>query len=256
MSPLRISPVAPRLEARPVRHRIGLVALATDHTTEPDFARILSPRGIGVYVNRVPYANPVTPETLRAMEPALAEGARLILPDEALDAVVYGCTSASVVIGEGAVRDAIRRGKPGVHVITPVSATLAGLRAMGARRISVLTPYTRATSEPMARLFEEEGFDLDRFTCLDMQDDREMARIAPDSIVELAQEAMAPGSEALFISCTAVRAAGVIDRIEAATGAPAISSNYAAAWAVLRHLGDRGAGAPGHLMTLPAAGAA
>jgi maleate isomerase len=107
----------------------------------------------------------------------------------------------------------------------------------------------------MARLFEEEGFDLDRFTCLDMQDDREMARIAPDSIVELAREAMALGSEALFISCTAVRAAGVIDRIEAATGAPAISSNYAAAWAVLRHLGDRGAGAPGHLMTLPAAGA-
>ena len=118
-------------------HRIGLVALATDHTTEVDFARILSPRGIGVYVNRIPYANPVTAETLAAMEPDLAEGAGLILPDEALDAMVYGCTAASVVIGDAAVRAAIHRTKPGVPVVTPISATLAGLRAMGARRISV-----------------------------------------------------------------------------------------------------------------------
>ena len=247
-----VASTRPRLDPRPVRHRIGLVALATDHTTELDFARILSPRGIGVYVNRVPYANPVTPETLRAMEPALTDCAGLILPEEGLDAVVYGCTSASVVIGDAAVRAAIMRAKPGTKVITPVSATLAGLRAMGARRISVLTPYTVATSTPMAQLFEAEGFELDRFTCLDMADDREMARIAPDSIVELAQEAAAAGSDALFISCTAVRAAAEIDRIEAAVGMPTLSSNYAAAWAVLRHLGDQGAGAPGHLMTLPA----
>lgn len=247
---MQTAPRAARLDPRPMAHRIGLVALATDHTTEVDFARILSPRGIGVYVNRIPYANPVTPDTLAAMEPDLADGAGLILPGEALDAVVYGCTSASVVIGDAAVRAAIHRTKPGVPVVTPISATLAGLRAMGARRISVLTPYSVATSTPMAALFKAEGFDLDRFTCLEMADDRDMARIALDEIVEFARIAVAPGSDALFISCTAVRAAGIIDRIEAATGVPVISSNYAAAWNVLRLCGDNGAGAAGHLMTL------
>ena len=100
--------------------------------------------------------------------------------------MVYGCTSASVVIGDAAVTAAIRRGKPGVPVVTPVSATLAGLRVLGARRISVLTPYSVQTSAPMARLFEAEGFTLDRFTCLNMDDDRDMARIALDDIVALA----------------------------------------------------------------------
>lgn len=242
---------APQLDARPMAHRIGLVALATDHTTEVDFARILSPRGIGVYVNRIPYANPVTPETLAAMAADLTEAAALILPGEALDAVVYGCTAASVVIGDAAVRAAIQRGKPGVTVITPISATMAGLHRIGARRISVLTPYSVETSTPMAALFQAEGFALDRFTCLGMTDDRDMARIALDEIVDLAKAAVAPGSEALFISCTAVRAAGIIGQIEAAIGVPVLSSNYAAAWNVLRLCGDGGAAAPGHLMTLP-----
>lgn len=250
MSEILVSPRKPRLDDRPVRHRVGLVALATDHTSEVDYARMLAPRGIGVYVNRIPYANPVTPETLAAMEPDLADGAALILPGEDLDAVIYGCTSASVVIGEAAVRAAIQRGKPDVPVVTPISATLAGLRAMGARRISVLTPYSVATSTPMAQLFAAEGFDVDRFTCLDMDDDRAMARIALDEIVALARDAVAKTSDALFISCTAVRAAGIIDQIEAASGVPVLSSNYAAAWQVLRLLNDDGAGAAGHLMTL------
>lgn len=240
-----------RRDDRPMAHRIGLVALATDHTTEPDFHRILSPRGIGVYTTRIPFANPVTPETLAAMADDVTDGAALILPDEPLDAVVYSCTSASVVIGDQAVRDAITAGKPGTVAITPISAGFAGLRALGAQRITLLTPYTPETTAPMAACFEDAGFALQGVTCLGLTDDRDMARLAPDTIVEAAQASRASGSEAIFISCTAVRAASVIDRIETATGIPAVSSNYATAWAVLRTCGIAEAGAPGQLMRLP-----
>jgi maleate isomerase len=250
MTEIVVSPIAPRLDVRPVAHRVGLVALSTDHTSEVDYARILAPAGVGIYVNRIPFVNPVTPETLRAMEGDLAEGAALILPGEALDAVIYGCTSASVCIGDAAVRAQVARGKPGCPVVTPISGALNGLRAVGARRLSVLTPYTVETTRPMAAMFEAEGFALDRVTCLDMTDDRDMARIALDDLVDLAASAADPASDALFISCTAVRAAGVIDRIEAATGGPALSSNYAAAWNVARICGLEGALAPGHLMRL------
>jgi maleate isomerase len=246
-----ISPRAPRLDPRPVAHRIGLIALSTDHTTEVDFARILAPAGIGIYVARIPFANPVTPERLSAMGPNLAGGAELILPGEALDAIVYGCTSASVCIGDDVVRQQVARGKPGCPVVTPVSAALKGLQALKAKRISVLTPYVPETSRPMAVLFEEQGFAIDRFTCLNMTDDRDMARISPDDIVTFAREATDPKSDALFISCTAVRAAGVIGRIEAETGIAALSSNYAAAWNAARICGVAGALAPGRLMGLP-----
>ena len=239
------------LDDRPMRARVGLVVLATDHTTEPDFHRLLSSRGIGVYATRIPFANPVTPRRLAAMAGDLTGAAALILPDEPLDAVVYSCTSASVVIGDDAVRAAIHAGKPGTQAITPISAGFAALRALGAKRITLVTPYTAETTQPMADCFEEGGFDLAGVRCLGLTDDRAMARISPDSIVAAASEAAVKGSDALFLACTAVRAAGVIDRIEAATGIPAVSSNLATAWAALRACGDGGAAAPGRLMALP-----
>lgn len=242
---------APVLDDRPLAKRVGLVILATDHTTEVDFQRMVAGEHIGVYVTRIPYANPVTPENLRAMQPSLTAAAALILPDEQLDAVMYSCTSASVVIGDSEIEVAIRAAKPTAAVVTPTAASVAGLRAFGARRISVLTPYTIETSRSMAAYFAAQGFEIAKFTCLGLTDDREMARISPDEIVAFAKEATAPDSDALFVSCTAVRAAEVAAAIEAAIGKPVVTSNLATAWACLRICGEA---APrpelGRLMTL------
>jgi len=242
----------PGLDERPLEKRIGLVILATDHTTEVDFQRMVASERLGVYVSRIHYANPTTPENLRRMQPSLTEGAGLILPGEPLDAIMYSCTSASVVIGDSEIARAINEAKPGVPVVTPTAAAVNALKAFGARRISVLTPYVAETGRPMADYFTGLGFEIDRFTCLGFTDDREMARIAPDEIEALAVEAMAPESDALFISCTALRAAEVAGTIEKKIGKPVVSSNLATAWACLRLSGDT-ASRPeiARLMTLP-----
>lgn len=250
--PIGTASRAARLDERPLARRIGLIILATDHTTEVDFQRMVASGRIGLYVTRIPYANPVTPDNLMRMQPQLTASAALILPDEPLDVVMYSCTSASVVIGDARIEAAVQAAKPGVPVVTPTAASVRGLKAVGAKRISVLTPYTVETSRPMARYFADLGFQIDRFTCLGLTDDREMARISHDEIAAFAEEAMAPQSEALFISCTAVRAAEVVPRIEQALGKPVVSSNLATAWACLRLCGDA---APqpelGILMTKP-----
>jgi maleate isomerase len=252
---IRMRAEKPRLDARPVEKRVGLIILATDHTTEPDFRRMVASERIGVYVARIPYANPTTPDNLRKMQPALGEVARLILPDEELDTVCYSCTSASVVIGDDEVEAAIHRAKPGMPVVTPPQAAIRGLRALGAGRISVLTPYTVETSRPMASYFAAAGFDIASFTCLGFDDDREMARIAPGSLADIAREATAADAEALFISCTALRAAIAVPEIEKAIGRPVVTSNLATAWNCLRLCGDATARPElGRLMTLALGG--
>ncbi|MET3792429.1 ectoine utilization protein EutA [Aquamicrobium terrae] len=251
---IRLHGNRPPLDPRPLERRVGLVILATDHTTEPDFRRMVASDRIGVYVARIAYANPTTPENLRRMQPALTEGASLILPGEPLDAICYSCTSASVVIGDGEIEVAIRAAKPGVPVVTPTMAAMRGLKALGARRISVLTPYVTETGRPMSDYFRRHGFDLASFTCLGLDDDREMARIKPSALVDLAREAMADDAEALFISCTALRSAGVAAEIEAAIGRPVVTSNQATAWNCLRLCGDAEPRLQwGRLMTLPLA---
>lgn len=249
---INVASRAPNLDDRPLAKRIGLIILATDHTTEVDFQRMVANERIGVYVTRVPYANPVTPENLMKMQPSLTAAATLILPDEPLDVVMYSCTSASVVIGDDRIEKAVQAAKPGVPVVTPTAAAVKGLKALGAKRISVLTPYTVETSRPMAEYFTGLGFEIDRFTCLGLTDDREMARISHDEIAAFAEEATAPESEALFISCTAVRAAEVVPRIEQAICKPVVTSNLATAWACLRICGEAGSRPEfGSLMTRP-----
>ena len=241
----------PALDPRPLEKRIGLVILATDHTSEPDFRRMVASERIGVYVARIPYANPTTPENLRKMQPALTAGTGLILPDEQLDAICYSCTSASVVIGDAEIEAAIDAAKPGVPVVTPPAAAIRGMNALGVRRISLLTPYTVETTRPMAAYFAGHGFDLASVTCLGFDDDREMARIPHQAIVEAAKDAIAPDAEALFISCTALRSAHVAADIEAAIGRPVVTSNQATAWNCLRLCGDETARPEGgRLMTL------
>ncbi|QND54438.1 ectoine utilization protein EutA (plasmid) [Phyllobacterium sp. 628] len=240
---------------RPIAKRVGLVILATDHTTEPDFQRMVASSRIGLYTARIPYANPTTPENLRRMQPGLTTGAGLILPSEDLDAVVYSCTSASVVIGDDEIEAAIKAAKPGVPVITPPLAAVRALRELDAKRISVLTPYTIETSMPMLAYFSAKGFEIARFTCFGLEDDREMARIKPASLVAAAVEAAAPDSDALFISCTAMRAAIAVPEIEAGLGKPVVTSNLATAWATLRLCGENEPRPElGRLMTLPMSG--
>lgn len=237
------------LDDRPVPRRVGLVTLATDHTTEVDFAA-LPAHGIGVYATRIPFANPVTPATLAAMAGDVTQAAALILPGENLDAVVYSCTSASVVIGDGAVRAAIAAGKPGASAITPISAGFAGLRALAADRITLLAPYTPQTTQPMADCFEAGGFALQGVACLNLTDDREMARMSHATIIAAARDALAAGSQALFIACTAVRACAIIDRIEDAVGVPVVSANSATLWAAARACGIGAVAGPGQLMRM------
>ncbi|MCE7030888.1 ectoine utilization protein EutA [Jiella avicenniae] len=232
-----LSPRAVSLDERPIARRVGLILLSTDHTTELDYARLVASDGIGVYASRVEYANPTTPENLLAMRPRLAEAAASILPGSDLDAVCFSCSSASAVIGDAAVTEAIRAGKPGVAVVTPALAAANALTALGARRIAMLTPYLAETTRPLADYMEAKGFDLAGVTCLGFDDDRVMARITRAALVDAAVAAMPADADALFISCTALRAALVVAEIEARIGRPVVTSNQATAWECLARCG-------------------
>jgi maleate isomerase len=248
---------AAAFDPRPAALRLGLIALATDLTSEGDFARICAPRGIAVHVTRVHYENPTNEANLRAMQPRLAAAAALILPGETLDALAYSCTAASVLIGDAAVQDAVRAGRPGVPCVTPIGAALAALRQLGARRISVLTPYTEAVTRPVCGFFANQGLDVASAACFGLDDDREMARLSPRSLIEAAAQTCDAHADALFISCTALRACEAAEAIEARIGRPVVTANQAMIWGTLRAAGYA---APvdgyGRLLCLPAREAA
>jgi len=251
-TPVVKSSVKPSFDAADPVPRIGLILLATDLTSEIEFARHCPPDEAAVYAARIPYENPTTPENLRLMEPRLEEGASLLLPGEPLDAIYYACTAATVVIGEKPIRDAVQRGKPGTPVVTPPGAALHAFRSLGVRKISILTPYTAATSEPVADWFAAHDVDVCSLTFMDIEDDRQMARMSRETIIGAAVKAVSPDAEGLFVSCTALRSVAAVSTIERETGIATVTSNLAALW-LTRHLAGIGAPKPelGRLFALP-----
>lgn len=239
------------------RARIGLIVLATDFTIEHEWRQIVTPlAGVALYQSRILNDAQITPETLRAMEPRIASSTDVILPGSDLDVVAYGCTSASMAIGEEKVFERIREARPNARCTTPITAAFAAFRAFGAKRVGVLTPYRADVNRIVAAYIRARGFEVPVFGSFNEQDDGIVARITPDSIKRGVAAIMARAAvDCVFVSCTSVRLAEAASDIEAEIGVPITSSNHAMAWHALRLAGiDDSLPQWGRLFTLPLAG--
>ena len=234
--PRRTVDLAEPLETPGPNGRIGLVALATDLCAESDL-RTMLPAGVELYTNRVANANPVTEENLRAMAPDIGRAAAGIVPDVTLDVMIYGCTSGTVVIGEEEVFRRMREARGPFPSTTPVTAAMAAIQAFGARRISILTPYVESVNGELARFFSGRGLDVLGIAGFGLASDADMTRVSLESIYRAALEVCAGDAELLFISCTALRSAQVVDRIERVLDRPVVTSNQALAWHALELIG-------------------
>jgi maleate isomerase len=220
------------------RAAIGVIVLATDQTLEYEFRRLLDVPGVAFYESRILNDAAITPETLAAMEARLTEAASLILPGLPLDVVAFGCTSASMVIGEQQVFARIHEARPDVACTTPITAAFAAFEALGARRLALLTPYRDDINRFIRDYVEARGFRIPVMGSFNEEDDRRAARIDVASIRDAAIAlGRAAEVDAVFVSCTSLRLVDAVGEIEAALGKPVTSSNHAMAWHCLRLAG-------------------
>jgi len=62
------------------------------------------------------------------------------------------------------------------------------------------------------------------------------SELKPDEVFDLAMQANQPEVEVIVLSCTDMRSVEVIDRLEAATGKPVVTSNQAVIYALCKRL--------------------
>ena len=215
------------------RGRIGLLALATDVNSERDLRR-MAPEGVEIFTNRIANADPVTLDNLRAMAGDVTRAACGILPGNRIDVMMYGCTSGTVAIGDAEIARLIRVARPGVPCTNPINAALAAFASFGARRISLLTPYTRAVNDAIAELLRARGLELVSVAGFDLDRDDDMTAVPPPAILAAGVEVCDPAADLLFVSCTALRTSEIVDALERRLGKPVVASNPALLWHALR----------------------
>ena len=219
--------------------KIGLIALASDYMIEKDFIRIIKDKKVDFFVNRIECFNPLTKENLIKMSEKVTEVTKDILPNEKIDCVAYGCTSGTIAAGYEAIEKKIKNAKPEAIVTTPSTASIKALKKLNIKKIAIFTPYSKKLNDEVLDFFKNENFEIKANSYFNIESDIDIGKVDPNYLYEVLSKMDLKEAEALFVSCTALPALSIIDKLEKKLNITVLSSNQTLIWDTLNSIKNK-----------------
>tara|TARA_B110001450_G_scaffold253282_1_gene276451 strand:- start:1926 stop:2672 length:747 start_codon:yes stop_codon:yes gene_type:complete len=217
--------------------RVGLITLATDLRMEKDFSLVVKDMDVDLFVNRIHCYLPLTSENLIKMSATVTEVSKDILPNEKLDCVVYGCTSGTIAAGYETIKKKINLAKPDTKVTTPSTAAINALKKMNIKKIAIFTPYSKKLNDDVINYFKKENFEITSNSYFDIHNDLDIGKVDANYLYETLAKMNLENADALFVSCTALPALSIIDKLEKKLNKIVLSSNQVLIWDTLQAIG-------------------
>lgn len=221
--------------------RLGVLVPFTNCNLEPDLV-MLRPAGVSLHFARLGgYDRDEVPDEkqMAALGTADLEEPLRLIAGARPDAVLYGCTSATLTHGLAFDRSLAERieAECGAITLTAAGSLLTALQTLGVTRIGFASPYVGAINRQAVVFFAEAGIE----TCACADIGRELGNygqgeLTPEEVFELGRRANHPDAQAIVLSCTDMRSVETIARLEEALGKAVVSSNQAMVFAALRAL--------------------
>ena len=219
--------------------KIGLIALASDFMIEKDFIKIIKDKKISFFVNRIECFNPLTKDNLIKMSEKVTEVTKDILPDEKVDCIAYGCTSGTIAAGYETIQEKINKAKPEAIVTTPSTASIKALKKLNIYKVAIFTPYSKKLNDEVLEFFKKENFEIRANSYFNIESDIDIGKVDPNYLYEVLSKMDLNGADALFISCTALPALSIIDKLEEKLNLIVLSSNQALIWDTLNAIKNK-----------------
>jgi maleate cis-trans isomerase len=223
------------------RARIGLIIPSVNRMTEPQFNHY-APEGLGIHVARGRVAGQPS-RTVAELTDEIAHAAGT-LADAHPDLIVFHCTHTSMkegADGEARIISLIRK-TTGIDALSTSSLVNDALRALGLRRLVVLSPYQ--SNDNIIDYLAAAGFTVVNDVALKCNTAADFEAITPQRWLELAKEADRPDADGIFLSCTNTTQIEAVAAIEQALGKPVVNSNQAVLWGCLKRLKQKLGGVP------------
>lgn len=221
-----------------LRGRIGLVTPSTNTTLEPELNR-MAPPGVTIHAARVLQSGGQQQESYERMAADIETASRHLATAE-VDVIAFGCTSCTYFVDSEKIREVMSRETLAPAVLT-ADAVVEALRAVGAWRVALAGPRTEFVTRREVEFLEAQGFEVVSWRCLGLgatdASRRSIGRVPAQTVRELVKATDVPQADAVFISCTQLRTASLIEEIEQAIGKPLITSNQATLWQCLQACG-------------------
>ena len=234
-------------------YRIGQIVPSSNTTMETEIPAILQARQ-SVELERFSFHSSrmrmqtVTKEELAKMD-SDSDRCALELADARVDVLGYACLVAIMSMGLGYHRISEKRlhertieAGGAAPVVTSAGALVDGLKAIGAKKVSILTPYMKPLTQLVIDYIEHEGIEVVDSISLEIPDNLEVGRQDPRAPAEITKRLNTKGVDAIVASaCVQMPSLASVQMIEDRTGLPVISSSVATTYMMLKKLGLKAA---------------
>ena len=218
------------------RGKIGVILPSLNNTMEPELNK-MAPRGIAVYATRLLLEKGL-PDDLEKLATD-TEKASDLLKTADVTGILYGCTSGSLIKGVGWDKEIIRRieERTGIPSTTTSTAVIEAFKELGVKSVVVATPYIDPVNQIEKQFFEGHGVKVIAIQGLGYTKGEELHRESPETAYLFAKKVFRKEADCLFISCTDFACIEILNLLEQDLGKPAMSSNTASLWAILKKIG-------------------
>lgn len=230
-------------------YRIGQIVPSSNTTMETEIPAILRARE-SVEAERFTFHSSrmrmqhVTKEELAKMD-ADSDRCALELADARVDVLGYACLVAIMSMGLGYHKKSEERlhgrtveaGGP-APVVTSAGALVDGLKAIGAKKVAILTPYMKPLTQLVVDYIEHEGIEVLDSISLEVSNNLEVGLLNPLAPVEHTKKLNTANVDAIVASaCVQMPSLASIQQIEDRAGMPVLSSSVATTYMMLKKLG-------------------
>jgi maleate isomerase len=222
------------------RLRIGALIPSTNTVVEPEFAAML-PKGINAHAGRMLVSQPNTStdalykhladQMLDALEPSVTN--LVTCQPDHLSLCMSAVAFYGGAKGDLAVRDRLAQ-MTEIPISTGPSALLAAVRAFGAERVVVLSPFQQEAQDETVRFFEEHDVEVvGSFTFLSTSTVA-IAKVSPTQVRDAIAANDSDRAELIMQVGTNLRMAKLAAAAEWWIGKPVLHINTVLAWEAMR----------------------
>jgi maleate isomerase len=222
------------------RARLGFLIPPGNPTVEPEVIQ-MAPASVTVHFSRMVAHGPTgtldgQEERNRTQIAHIGESAALLAMVKP-NVIMLAHTATSYTLGRHAEAELVQRLRVqcGTPVATAFGSVVAALRALGATRLALGTPYSEATTLQGKALLEEHGFEVVRHGRL--PDVTNIYDETPERARQLGRSVDTPAAQVVFLSGLGMPTISILDALEKDLGKPVISAASAMMWQALRLAG-------------------